>query len=114
MHRCGCDWFTEKGVNGPSGGQIILQNLKKVTKQQLMLMGKHFPRQLMKVLSKVTAADPLNKGSSPFGIGPLKHIELVKLADEFLVDQNVHLGDIPSNLLEEACSARLIGGPGYY
>jgi hypothetical protein len=64
-------------------------------------------------LSKVIAADPLNKGSSPFGIGPLKHIESVTLADEFLVDQNVDLGDIPSNLLEEACSARLIGGPGW-
>ena len=67
----------------------------------------------MKGLGKVIGADPLNKGSSPFGIGPLKHLELLMLADQFLVRQNVDIDSIDSDLLAEACSARLIGGPGW-
>ena len=53
----------------------------------------------MKGLGKVIGADPLNKGSSPFGIGPLEHIESLTLADQFLVRQNVDIDSIDSDLL---------------
>merc|ERR1712037_1039242 len=66
-----------------------------------------------KGLSKAISADPLNKGSSPFSIGAMKHIESVTLSDEFLVNQGVDLASMSSVLLSEACSARLIGGPGW-
>ena len=72
-----------------------------------------FPKQILKGLSKAISADPLNKGASPFGTTPIKHIESVTLADEFIVDHDIDLQSINSILLEEACSARLIGGPGW-
>jgi hypothetical protein len=111
----------ENGAHGPNGGKMLLEKLKPyvytsqpLTKQQrLLLSGNIFPKQFMKGLAKAISADPLNKGSSPFGIGPIKHIESVTLADEFLVDQEIDLDSINSALLEEACSARLIGGPGW-
>ncbi|KAL3798968.1 hypothetical protein HJC23_005107 [Cyclotella cryptica] len=115
-----CQFFVEEGAVGPAGGKIILEKLRSElytndapTKQQSMLMPKYFPKHILKGLGKVIGADPLNKGSSPFGIGPLKHIESVSLADEFLVRENIDVDSIESHLLEEACSARLIGGPGW-
>jgi len=117
----GCTHMMENGAHGPNGGKMLLEKLKPylytsqpLTKQQrLLLSGNIFPKQFMKGLAKAISADPLNKGSSPFGIGPIKHIESVTLADEFLVDQEIDLDSINSALLEEACSARLIGGPGW-
>ena len=115
-----CDLFAANGASGPNGGKLVLQSIKdelytklEPKKQQLMLSSKHFPKQILKGLGKVISADPLNKGSSPFGIGPLKHIESIQLADEFLIQQNIDLDSINSQLLAEACSARLIGGPGW-
>ncbi|KAL7477365.1 hypothetical protein ACHAW6_003175 [Cyclotella cf. meneghiniana] len=115
-----CGLFAQDGAVGPNGGKVIMEKLRcelftneAPNKQQLMLMPKYFPKQVLKGLGKVIGADPLNKGSSPFGIGPLKHIESVTLADEFLVGQNVDIDSIDSDLLAEACSARLIGGPGW-
>ena len=84
-----------------------------LTKQQKLLAGNIIPKQIMKGLSKAIGADPLNKGSSPFGIGTVKHIESVTLADEFLVNQGVDIDTINDQLLAEACSARLIGNPGW-
>ena len=117
----GCTHMMENGAHGPNGGKMLLEKLKPylytsqpLSKQQrLLLSGNIFPKQFMKGLAKAISADPLNKGSSPFGIGPIKHIESVTLADEFLVDQEIDLDSINSALLEEACSARLIGGPGW-
>lgn len=110
----------EYGAVGSNGGRMLLKKLKPelytsspLTKQQLLLAGKIVPKQIMKGLTKAIATDPLNKGSSPFGIGAVKHIESVTLADEFLVDQGVDINSIHSNLLAEACSSRLIGGPGW-
>jgi hypothetical protein len=115
-----CDWFGAEGARGPKGGSVIVDLLKsqlytqnEPTRQQLALSSKYFPKQLLKGLGKVISADPLNKGSSPFGIGPLKHIESIQLADEFITRQNIDVSSIQSALLEEACSARLIGGPGW-
>ncbi|KAL7437819.1 hypothetical protein ACHAXH_005829 [Discostella pseudostelligera] len=117
----GCTHMMENGAHGPNGGKLLLEKLKPylytsqpLTKQQrLLLSGNILPKQFMKGLAKAISADPLNKGSSPFGIGPIKQIESVTLADEFLVDQEIDLDSINSALLEEACSARLIGGPGW-
>jgi hypothetical protein len=115
-----CDLFALNNAVGPSGGKLILQSMKdqlyskiEPTKQQCMLTKKYFPKLILKGLGKVISADPINKGSSPFGLGPMKHIEYVTMADEFLVQQNIDLESIPPTLLEEACSARLIGGPGW-
>ena len=108
---------------GRDGGKaMLLEKLRPYiytsspsTRRQRNLAGNDaiFPKQFMKGLAKAISADPLNKGSSPFGIGPVKHIESVTLADEFLVDQGIDINSINSALLEEACSARLIGGPGW-
>jgi hypothetical protein len=110
----------EYGVSGPSGCKVILKKLRneiytkdEPTKQRKLLAGNVIPKQFMKGLTKAISADPLNKGSSFFGISPLKHIESVTLADEFIVDQKVNVDSINSKLLSEACSARLIGGPGW-
>ncbi|KAL7531988.1 hypothetical protein ACHAXR_004355 [Thalassiosira sp. AJA248-18] len=115
----GCANLEEYGANGSNGGRMLLKKLSSQlytseppTKQQRLLAGNIIPKQIMKGLNKAIGADPLNKGSSPFGIGAIKHIETVTLADEFLVDQNVDINSIDSTLLAEACSARLIGGPG--
>ena len=40
----------------------------------------------------------------------VKHAENIALVDEFLVNEDIDLKSIPSELLAEACSARLIGG----
>eukprot|EP00985_Skeletonema_marinoi_P013861 scaffold6934_cov105-Skeletonema_marinoi.AAC.3 len=110
----------EYGVSGPSGCKIILKKLRAEiytkdvpSKQRMLLAGNTIPKQFMKGLTKAISADPLNKGFSIFGISPLKHIESVALADGFIIDQNVDIDLINSNLLSEACSARLIGGPGW-
>lgn len=110
----------ECGAVGSNGGRMLLKKLKPelylsspLTKQQRLLAGNIVPKQIMKGLTKAIATDPLNKGSSPFGIGAVGHIESVTLADEFLVDQGVDVNSINSALLAEACSARLIGGPGW-
>lgn len=116
----GCGAMDEYGASGPAGGRMVLQKLRPAlyssapfTKQQRLLLGNVVPKQVLKGLGKAIAADPLNKGSSPFGIGAAKHVESVALADEFIVDQGVDVGSIPPELLAEACSARLIGGPGW-
>ncbi|EJK72202.1 hypothetical protein THAOC_06287 [Thalassiosira oceanica] len=75
-----------------------------------VLAGNVVPKQILKGLGKAISADPLNKGASPFGIGPVKHAENIALVDEFLVNEDIDLKSIPSELLAEACSARLIGG----
>lgn len=110
----------EYGVSGSSGCKVILKKLRKEiytkdapSKQRMLLAGNTIPKQFVKGLTKAISADPLNKGSSIFGISPLKHIESVTRADEFIIDQNVDIDSINSNLLAEACSARLIGGPGW-
>ena len=110
----------EYGVSGPSGCKVILKKLRneiytkdEPSKQRKLLASNVIPKQFMKGLTKAISADPLNKGSSFFGISPLKHIESVTLADEFIVDQKVNIDSINSKLLSEACSARLIGGPGW-
>lgn len=112
--------MAEYGAHGANGGRMIMKKLKPhfytstpLTKQQRLLAGKMVPTQIMKGLTKAISADPLNKGSSPFGIGAVKHIESVTMADEFLVNQSVDVSSIDSTLLAEACSARLIGGPGW-
>lgn len=116
----GCNNMQEYGAVGANGGRMVLKKLRPqlyssepLTKQQRLLLGKVVPKQIIKGLTKAIGADPLNKGASPFGIGAVKHIESVTLADEFLVDQTVALDSINSPLLAEACSARLIGGPGW-
>lgn len=116
-----CDVLSLDRASGPSHGAQLIMNAMQSTfytnhepnKQQLALSSKYFPKQIFKGLNKVVSADPLNKGSSPFGIGLVKHIESVSLADEFLIRQNVNVEDIHSELLKEACSARLIGGPNW-
>lgn len=114
----GCDNLEEYGATGPNGGRKMLKKLAPQlytsdppTKQQRLLTGNIVPKQIMKGVTKAIGADPLNKGSSPFGIGTTKHVETVTLADEFLVDQNIDITSISSALIAEACSARLIGGP---
>ena len=116
----GCSALEEYGVSGPSGCKIILNKLRneiytkdKPSKQRMLLAGNVVPKQFMKGLTKAISADPLNKGSSIFGISALKHIESVSLADGFIIDNSVDIESIDSQLLSEACSARLIGGPGW-
>ncbi|KAL3805225.1 hypothetical protein ACHAW5_010038 [Stephanodiscus triporus] len=118
----GCSLMAEAGIRGPDGGGTVLRRLgpmirssSPITKQQRLLTGKGddmvLLKKLTKGLTKAINADPLNKGASPFGIGAVQHIESVALADKFLVDQGIDVYEIDSRLIEEACSARLIGGP---
>ncbi|KAL7528951.1 hypothetical protein ACHAWF_002781, partial [Thalassiosira exigua] len=120
MIATGCQWMEAYGATGSNGGRTVMKALKPqlysaepLKKQQRLLAGNVVPRPILKGLSKAIGADPLNKGSSPFGIGVVKHIESVTLADEFLVDQEVDLASVDPVLLAEACSARLIGGQGW-
>jgi hypothetical protein len=115
-----CDLFCATADNN-NGARLVLNRMKgalystemPTTKrqQQKLQLNQVIPKQILKGLSKVISANPLNKGSSPFGIGPLKHIQSVTLADEFLISQSIDLQSIHSQLLVETCSSRLIGGP---
>lgn len=117
--------FEVNGACGPRGGRVVLERMhdqlydadadidKKTLKQKQMLTSKFLPKQITKGIAKAVATDPISKGGSPFGIGLFKHVENVALADEFIVDQNVEVQSLSSTLLEEACSARLIGGMGW-
>ena len=114
----GCQQMEEYSLNGPYGGKQILKKLRPqlytstpLTKQQQLLAGNIIPKQIIKGLTKAIGADPINKGSNPFGIGVVKHIESVTLADEFIVNQGIDIDTINDELLAEACSARLIGNP---
>lgn len=103
----------------PTGGMVVVQRLSPLLyssspftkKQQSLLDGKILPKQIIKGLTSAINADPISKCAAPFGIGFIQHIDSVTLADEFIVNQGISVDEINSKLLEEACSARLIGGP---
>ena len=122
----GCAMLAETGARGPDGGGALLRRLgpalyspTPITKRQRLLLAGNdlpLPKQVMKGLTKAINADPLNRGAAPFGVGAAQHIESVALADEFLVDNGIDVtsGDgMCPRLVEEACSARLIGCPGW-
>ena len=102
-----------------TGRMVVVQQLSPLLyssspftkKQQSLLDGKILPKQIIKGLTSAINADPISKCASPFGIGFIQHIDSVTLADEFIVNQGISVDEINSKLLEEACSARLIGGP---
>ena len=68
----------------------------------------------MKGLGKALEAPATNQFLPAFILRGkvLNCLTQITASDEFLVDQNVDLGSLSSELLEEACSKRLIGGPG--
>ena len=114
-----CHSSSTKTTTTGGGGMVVLQQLSPLLyssvpftkKQKSLLDGKILPKQIVKGLTSAINADPLLKGASPFGMGIIQHIDSVTLADEFIVNQGISIDDINSKLLEEACSARLIGGP---
>jgi hypothetical protein len=120
-----CDTATAAGDNDSnnynSAARLVMDRMKPTLysteepkkQQQQQQLNQIIPKQILKGLSKVISANPLNKGSSPFGTTPLKHIQSVTLADEFLISQSIDIHEINSQLLGEACSSRLIGGPGW-
>ena len=60
--------------------------------------------------SLFTASKTLTLGVRAASTYLVKHAENIALVDEFLVNEDIDLKSIPSELLAEACSARLIGG----
>ncbi|KAL3822376.1 hypothetical protein ACHAXA_010854 [Cyclostephanos tholiformis] len=137
MIESGCSILAESDARGPSGMGTALRRLggvepsssssnlyyssSPITKQQRLLAGNKnnsmtLPRQIMKGLTRAINADPINKGAAPFGIGAVQHIESLALVDEFIVNHGIDVmsdNDVNSNLIEEACSARLIGCPNW-
>jgi hypothetical protein len=121
----GCRLMAEAGMRGPGGGGELLRRLGPdllystgpVTGRQRRLAGSDLlPGAVLRGLARAINADPLNRGAAPFGIGAVRHIESVALADEFLVDNGIDVtdaNDVCPRLVEEACSARLIGNPGW-
>ena len=77
MITAGSSFMEEFGASGTAGGKMMLTMLRPqiysttpITKQQSVLAGNAVPKQILKGLGKAIGADPLNKGASPFGIGP--------------------------------------------
>jgi len=77
MISAGSSVMEEYGASGTAGGRMMLTMLRPqiysttpITKQQSLLAGNVVPKQILKGLGKAIGADPLNKGASPFGIGP--------------------------------------------
>jgi len=106
-------------ANGSQGAELVLKVLKdeiysteKPKKDNVSLTV--FPPAVMKGLGRAMEAPSFNSLIPTFivrgkVINSLKQIEN---SDQFLVAQNIDLNSLSPDLLQEACSARLIGGPG--
>lgn len=73
-----------------------------------------FPKCVVKGLGRALEAPTFNSLLPTFFVRGklLNSLKQIEVSDQFFVDQNVDLTSLSSELLQEACSTRLIGGPG--
>jgi len=104
-------------ANGTKGAELVL----KVLKDEIYTDEKpknnnlqDLPKPLVKGLGRALEAPSFNSLLPGFFVRGkiVNNLKQIEMADEFLVKENVDLNSLSSVLLEETCSARLIGGPG--
>ncbi len=117
-HACGA-LLSADGAVGKNGAELLMKVLEdeiytkdKPNKSSTSLTT--LPKAVVKGLGKALEAPATNQFLPAFILRGkvLNCLTQITASDEFLVDQNVDLGSLSSELLEEACSKRLIGGPG--
>ena len=105
-------------ANGSQGANLVMKVLKdeiytvekpKKAKTSLTCI----PKSVVKGLGRALEAPGFNSLIPTFIVRGkvLNNLKKLENADKFLVNQNIDLGTLSSDLLQEACSARLIGGP---
>lgn len=104
-------------ANGSKGAELVL----KVLKDEIYTDEKpknnnlqDLPKPLVKGLGRALEAPSFNSLLPGFFVRGkiVNNLKQIEMADEFLVNENVNLNSLSTDLLEETCSARLIGGPG--
>ena len=120
LSATGGTMLAAQGVDGLKGGSMVLEALKDhvytretPSKKELQLVD--MPKPLMRGLANVIEAESPPSSFLPLFLvrgSVINHLQKVAAADEFLVNQKVDLDTIADELLEEACSKRLIGGLG--
>jgi hypothetical protein len=108
------------GASGTQGAELIMKVLEdeiyttdqpKKDRTALTII----PKVVMKGLGKALEAPSSSLAFMPTFLlrgKVLNTLMLITASDEFLVDQNIDLNTLSSDLLQDACSKRLIGGPG--
>ena len=106
------------GAVGPKGAELIVNVLKdeiytkekpKKDRTSLTIL----PKPIVKGLGRAMEAPASNQFLPTFLMRGkvLNALVQIKASDEFLVDQDVDLDSLHVDLLQDACSKRLIGGP---
>lgn len=117
-HACGAI-LSADGAVGSNGAQLVMNILEdeiyteeKPTKDRISLT--ILPKSIVKGLGKAMDAPASNSFLPTFLVRGkiLNTLAQIKASDEFLVDQGIDLNTLSTDLLQEACSKRLIGGPG--
>eukprot|EP00565_Helicotheca_tamesis_P008058 CAMPEP_0185730450 /NCGR_PEP_ID=MMETSP1171-20130828/9880_1 /TAXON_ID=374046 /ORGANISM="Helicotheca tamensis, Strain CCMP826" /LENGTH=450 /DNA_ID=CAMNT_0028399491 /DNA_START=1 /DNA_END=1353 /DNA_ORIENTATION=- len=118
MGRIASSILTTNQATGSDGADLVLDVLEneiytveEPKKRDTALTT--IPKPIIKGLSKCIEG----QSSSPFELNfmvrgkVLNHLKKITDGDDFLVNGKVNLDDLDSDLLSEACSTRLIGGP---
>jgi len=117
-HQIGSVLVADQAIGKP-GAEMILRVLEDQIytdeppkKKATALMT--FPKCVVKALGRAMEAPTLNAFLPTFFIRGkvMNSLKQIEIADQFLVDQDIDLTSLSSELLQDACSARLIGGPG--
>jgi hypothetical protein len=104
---------------GKQGGELVLEVLKdeiytteKPKKEHANLVS--MPKAIMNGLGRALEAPSFNTLIPTFIVRGkvLNNLKAIENADQFLVAQNIDLKSLSAELLQEACSDRLIGGLG--
>eukprot|EP00554_Chaetoceros_debilis_P006002 CAMPEP_0194078748 /NCGR_PEP_ID=MMETSP0149-20130528/5068_1 /TAXON_ID=122233 /ORGANISM="Chaetoceros debilis, Strain MM31A-1" /LENGTH=442 /DNA_ID=CAMNT_0038760063 /DNA_START=28 /DNA_END=1356 /DNA_ORIENTATION=+ len=104
-------------ANGTKGAELVLKVLKDEIYTDVKPKNNNLgdlPKPLVKGLGRALEAPSFNSLLPGFFVRGkiVNNLKQIEMADEFLVKENVDLNSLSSLLLEETCSARLIGGPG--
>ena len=119
-HACGALLSADRAT-GRNGAELVMKVLEdEIYSVEEPNKGRNaltfLPKSILKGLGKALDAP----SSSSMSFLPaflvrgkvLNNLSQIKTADEFLVAQNVDLTTLDNELLQDACSKRLIGGPG--
>ena len=117
-HACGA-LLSADNAAGPNGADLVLKVLEeeiytaekpKKDRTSLTIV----PKPIIKGLGRALEAPSSSQFLPAFLVRGkvLNILTQITASDEFLVDQNIDLNGLSTDLLQEACSKRLIGGPG--
>ena len=118
-HACGA-LLSADGAKGRNGAELVMNvledeiySVEEPNKGRTALT--FLPKSIVKGLGKALDAPSSSLSFLPTFLvrgKVLNNLSQIKAADEFLVAQNVDLTTLDNEMLQDACSKRLIGGPG--